>query len=90
MPHRLIGRTADFGSVCLGSSPSGATRAKAAQTCSLFLCQNFSRTPRPLGLVRLENRLYGLLKFLCERKGERKAGRIFALLDGIDGLSTDV
>jgi predicted RNase H-related nuclease YkuK (DUF458 family) len=25
MPHRLIGRTADFGSVSLGSSPSGAT-----------------------------------------------------------------
>jgi hypothetical protein len=26
MPHRLIGRTADFGSVSLGSSPSGATK----------------------------------------------------------------
>jgi hypothetical protein len=25
MPHRLIGRTADFGSVSQGSSPCGAT-----------------------------------------------------------------
>jgi hypothetical protein len=28
MPHRLIGRTAVFGTVCLGSSPSGATQVK--------------------------------------------------------------
>lgn len=34
MPHRLIGRTADFGSVSLGSSPSGAT-SKTHQRRSL-------------------------------------------------------
>lgn len=26
LPHRLIGRTPVFGTVCLGSSPSGATK----------------------------------------------------------------
>lgn len=37
MPHRLIGRTADFGSVCLGSSPSGATPIESRALCAAFL-----------------------------------------------------
>lgn len=39
MPDRLIGRTADFGSVSLGSSPSRATKCQSPATCrGFFLC----------------------------------------------------
>ncbi len=40
MPHRLIGRTADFGSVSLGSSPSGATYKPEVMRFGFFCALN--------------------------------------------------
>ena len=36
MPYRLIGRTAVFGTVSLGSSPSGATKRQATSKDVVF------------------------------------------------------
>ena len=64
MPHRLIGRTADFGSVSLGSSPSGATSKTIPSESSGFFISGGQielariwpeeiKTGRPIGLAVL-------------------------------------